>query len=141
MTRPWAARVLVLVAGVTMNFLLAFVIFTGLFWTGTSPIAVNPLSDKITNSFFIPSLDEAIYYGYVQYDGVEISSVSGSLAEKSGIGTGELIYSINGYHVVHPNQLIEATKQNQNLDLILYKDGGHRVVQITPQDGKIGVHV
>lgn len=141
MTRPWAARVLVLVAGVTMNFLLAFFIFTWLFWTGASPVTVNPLSDKITNSFFIPSLDEAIYYGYVQYDGVEISSLSGSIAEKAGIWTGEIVYSINWFHVVHPDQLIEATKQNQGLDLILYKDGGHRVVQITPQDGKIGVRV
>jgi membrane-associated protease RseP (regulator of RpoE activity) len=60
MTRPWAARVLVLIAGVTMNFLLAFVIFTGLFWIGTSPVTVNPLSDRVTNSFFIPSLPEAL---------------------------------------------------------------------------------
>lgn len=85
MTRPWAARVLVLVAGVTMNFILAFVIFTGLFLSGTAPIAVNPISSDATHSFFIPSFDEAVDMGYLTHDGVEISAISGSIAAVAGI--------------------------------------------------------
>lgn len=85
MTRPWAARVLVLVAGVTMNFILAFVIFTGLFLSGTAPIAVNPISSEATHSFFIPSFDEAVTMGYLTHDGVEISALTGSIAELAGI--------------------------------------------------------
>ncbi len=85
MTRPWAARVLVLVAGVTMNFILAFVIFTGLFLSGTAPIAVNPISNDATHSFFIPSFDEAVDMGYLTHDGVEISAISGSIAAVAGI--------------------------------------------------------
>ena len=65
-----------------MNFLLAFFIFTGLFWYGTTPVAINPISDEPTNSFFIPSLDEALYWGYVQHEGIEISALPGSLAEQ-----------------------------------------------------------
>jgi hypothetical protein len=43
-----------------MNFLLAWLIFTGLFFYGTHPVAVNPLADSPTNSFFLPSFDEAL---------------------------------------------------------------------------------
>ena len=60
MTRPWAARVLVLIAGVMMNFFLAIGIFTVLFSTGAKPIAINPLVNTPTKSFFLPSFEEAV---------------------------------------------------------------------------------
>ena len=37
------SRLLVLVAGVVMNFLLAWVLFTGIFLTGARPISFMPL--------------------------------------------------------------------------------------------------
>ena len=141
MTRPWAARVLVLVAGVTMNFVLAFLIFTGLFYVGTEPVAVNPLAQGPTNSFFLPSLDEAVGMGYARYDGVEISALSGSLAETAGIGQEDQVIAINGIYVYRPDEFMYAVKLGIPLDLILDKDGAKRVVQLTPQDGKIGVQV
>ena len=42
-SKPLLSRILVLVAWVSMNFVLAFCIFTGLFLYGTSPIAIIPI--------------------------------------------------------------------------------------------------
>lgn len=141
MTRPWWARMIVLVAWVTMNFILAFVIFFGLFSQGTSPIAVNPLSDEATHSFFLPSFNEAIAMGYVTYDWVKISALSGSIAETAGIRTDERVTSINGFHTYSPDQFILAVQQWAPLGLILEKDGQSRYVAVTPVDQKIGVQV
>ena len=63
-----------------MNFFLAFVILSVLFWQSSSPIAVNPLADSPTHSYFLPSFDEAVESGYISYSGVELEPLSGSLA-------------------------------------------------------------
>jgi RIP metalloprotease RseP len=42
MHKKWPSRVLVLSAGVIMNFVLAYLIFVGLFVTGVSPVTVLP---------------------------------------------------------------------------------------------------
>ena len=63
-----------------MNFLLAFVILSFLFWQSSPPIAVNPLADGPTHSYFLPSFDEAVESGYISYSGVELEPLSGSLA-------------------------------------------------------------
>jgi regulator of sigma E protease len=141
MTRPWAARVLVLVAGVTMNFFLAFVIFTGLFLSGTAPIAVNPISSDATHSFFIPSFDEAVDMGYLTHDGVEISAISGSIAAVAGIHTWEKVLQVNWSDSVSPEEFIKSVQKNLPLTLLLEHSGATRTLSITPVDGKIGVRV
>lgn len=83
MTKSLPARFLVLVAGVTMNFVLAWILFTGLFWYGIAPVSVMPFSDKTTNSLILPSFSEAQSMGYISYSGIVISPLTGSLAEKS----------------------------------------------------------
>ena len=42
MSKNWVARILVLVAGVVMNFLLAWMIFSALFMVGTKPLSPIP---------------------------------------------------------------------------------------------------
>lgn len=68
-----------------MNFLLAFFIFFGLFLSGVSPIAPNFLTEKDYQSYFLPSPDDALVSGFLQYDGLSLSSLTGSIAEKSGM--------------------------------------------------------
>lgn len=83
MTKKLPARLLVLVAGVMMNFLLAFVLFTGLFYYGIAPVSVMPLSDKATNSVILPSFSEAEAMGYISHSGIVLSPLTGSLAEQA----------------------------------------------------------
>lgn len=66
-SKKWYQRFFVLVAGVAMNFLLAWIIFSGLFFAGTSPVTVIPFESGKTHSFFLPSLEEAIDSGFVTH--------------------------------------------------------------------------
>ena len=58
--KPWWARSLVLIAGVTANFLLAIMIFTVAFSYGTTPIAPNFLTEKDYGSIFLPAPEIAL---------------------------------------------------------------------------------
>lgn len=85
MSKSLPKRLLVLVAGVVMNFLLAWVIFFGLFLSGTRPLSVLPMDVGATHSYFLPSLEEGITRGFAQHDGIMLTPLSGSIAEKAGI--------------------------------------------------------
>ena len=142
MSRPWIQRVIVLVAWVTMNFLLAWLIFTGLFFYGTHPVAVNPLADSPTNSFFLPSFDEALELWYIDYDGVEISSITGSIAESSGIWQSERVIRVNDVVVWVPDDFIKEIRSATGVvSLTLENNDIERVVSLTPVDSKIWVQV
>jgi regulator of sigma E protease len=102
---------------------------------------VNPLSDRVTNSFFIPSLPEALNSWYVHYDGIEISAISWSIAASTGIGDGEKVISIDGVTIASPQEFIALVSQNKPINLVLHNREVQRTVSITPVDGKIWVHV
>lgn len=142
MSRPWYQRVIVLIAGVTMNFILAWMIFVWLFIYWTNPIAVNPLADWPTNSFFLPSFDEALDTWYLRYDGVEITSVSGSLAEAGGIWDSERVVRVDGRDILSPDDFIDAVRSaTWAISIILSKDNVERWVVVTPVNSKIWVQV
>lgn len=141
MTRPWAARVLVLIAGVMMNFLLAIAIFTVLFYIGAKPIAINPLVNTPTKSFFLPSFEEAVDMWYIEHSGIEISSVSGSLAYMAGIGEWERVISMNHHNVSRVDDFIRTVQTSSSVDIRVEKNGIEREVHLIPDNGKIWVRV
>lgn len=75
-----------------MNFFLAFVIFTGLFLYGIAPMAIIPMEGN--HSLILPSAHESIESGYLTHSGLTVTSLSGSIAERAGVGSGEIIISI-----------------------------------------------
>lgn len=102
-----------------MNFLLAIVILFGFFLVGTEPIAPNFLVEKDYNSLLLPSPKKAIDTGYLVYSGIELSPLTGSVAEKSGIISGDIVVSVNGMKITHPQELIDAIKKNTTVALVL----------------------
>ena len=72
---------IVLAAGVTMNFILAFVVFTGLFLYGVTPMAIIPLEGY--GSQILPSAHEAMKSTYLTHNGLTVTSISGSIAEQA----------------------------------------------------------
>lgn len=66
MSKKLPARLLVLSAGVIMNIILAWAIFTGLFMSGVRPLAPIPLDIGTTNSYFLPSYKEALESGFIK---------------------------------------------------------------------------
>lgn len=139
--KPWWSRVLVLVAGVGMNFLLAIVILFGFFYLGTAPIAPNFLTEKDYHSRLLPSPDAAIKSGYISATGIELTPLSGSIAERSWIRPGDLLISVDARVLDHVEDLMWEIKKNQELHMTLYGTGGARVVSLTPQNGKIGSYI
>ena len=137
-TKPWASRVLVLVAGVTMNFFLAFVIFTWLFLYGTKPMAIIPI--EWSHSKLLPSDYEAIEKWYLVHNGILVESISGSIAQKAGIGSGELVTAINGVTPKLSQDIIKVIRENKEFDITLGWENP-RTLRITPKDGKIGMMI
>lgn len=107
-----------------------------------SPIAVNPLSTTPTGSFFLPSFDEAIAMGYVTHSGtVELTPMSGSIAEISGIKPGSIVLEANGVNPKAPEAFIKIVESSSAVDLILASSGSTEsyVVTVIPNaDHKIG---
>lgn len=124
-----------------MNFLLAIVILFGFFLIGTEPIAPNFLVDKDYNSFLLPSPKKAIETGYLVYSGIELSPLTGSVAEKSGIISGDVVVSMNGAKIDHPQELIDVIKKNTTIALTLSGTGGERNINLTPENGKVGMYI
>ncbi len=141
MTKNLFSRLLVLVAWVTMNFILAFIIFTGLFWVGTAPITIAPFWDSPTNSFFLPSFSEAEAIGYLSYSGIILSPLTGSIAQTAGIHDGDTLVSINGKTMKTSKEVVTEIWLGKSLHLTLDRSGVLVEIDVTPKDGKIGTYV
>lgn len=148
MSKKWHKRFLVLVAGVVMNFILAFVIFTGLFWSWTKPFSVLPIDLGRTNSYFLPSFSEAIESGYVYSDWVFVSPLTGSIAEQSGLQKSDIILAVNDKDISNSSDLITEIEKNQELKLSVLRANPNNPdkqenleIFVTPENWKIGSYV
>lgn len=103
---------MVILAGVVMNFLFAFVIFSGLFMVGVEPLGINTKFPTQTETKLIPSFDEAIRVGLVKTDGIILSPMTGSIAEKSGILAGDILLSIDGAAISEPEAMIAKVQKS-----------------------------
>ncbi len=141
MTKPWASRALVLVAGVTMNFLLAWFVFSFLFFSGAKPLAVVPMAEKPTHSFFLPSFSEALDAGYVTYSGVSLSPLTGSIAEKSGLKPHDILVSLDGKHVDSLDAIASILEKNTQVTLKVKRWSGEVNIALIPKDGKVWMYM
>lgn len=118
------ARVLVIVAGVVMNFLLAWL----LMWIGFT-VGMQPL---LGPDDVLPAVNS----GQIVLDeGVKIKSVDAdSLASIAGFKANDLIYAING-DKVDDNNLAAITK-NPSKTFALIRDGKPLTLQIPAVDPK-----
>ncbi|MBW7954531.1 site-2 protease family protein [Candidatus Gracilibacteria bacterium] len=112
-------QAIVMLAGIFMNFLLAFIIFTILFLIGVSPIGIN---DKIkTNSDLklIPSLEKAIEIGLIKNNsGVYLLPTKGSIAQKSGINNYDLVLKSGDISINNYEKLKEIIGKNKDKELV-----------------------
>jgi regulator of sigma E protease len=121
-TKKWYQRAIVLVAWVTMNFILAWVIFTWLFMYGMQPIMTSPFSDKPTWSLFIPSFTEAKELWFlVSNSGIILSPLQDSIAYKAWIRDGDILESINEQFLTNSKDVIEVHSAKSMISSLSYK--------------------
>ena len=110
-SKPWWAQAIVLVAGVTMNFILALVVLTAAFAMGTTgPTGEVRVADR----------------------GV----APGSPAEVAGFQPGDIVLSVDGRKVSNTRELIQYTRRNVEKEIALEvtRNGRPAAVLISPDD-------
>lgn len=123
------AKTKILLAGVTMNLIAAYVLLVGLCLTGLPPILPNQVS-----------VGQATVADPQQVMAVGIAK--GSPAAKAGIVQGDIIAKVDGREISTQQQLLDFTKQNagKQVSLDVERDGATRSmdVQLRGPDSKEG---
>ncbi len=131
----------VLIAGVVMNFLLAAVIFSFLFFLWVKPVGINSFIPTKLPSKLIPTIEYAISEGFIiQEKWVIIYPIEGSIAEASGIQSGDILFTVNGFEIKDIKDLQKRISQNALSEISLsFND---KNIQIIPDNnGKIGAYL
>ncbi len=139
--KKWWARSLVLIAWVTMNFILAIVIFFWFFIIGTSPIWPNLILDKDYGSLMLPSFDKSIETGYITHSGLMLSPLTGSIAERAWVLAWDQVIALDGQVIDDIDGFRAVLADNAEHTLIVSGTGWERPLVITPEGGKIGVRI
>lgn len=111
-------RVIILAAGVTMNIILAWVIFSAGYMMGL-PQATSELGPKAIVSEQMVAV---------------IDVLPGSPAESAGLKQGDLISKINGQAVATETdvQTIIGARGGQNTEIVISDNGTDKILNVTP---------
>lgn len=139
--KKWWARSVVLIAGVTFNFILAILIFTFSFFIGIAPIAPNFLTEKDYGSILLPTPETALRDGYMSYSGIVLTPLSGSIAERSWILPGDILLMADTVAIQSPEQFMQMIGQKESLSLLVQWTGSTRNITIKPQNKKVGMYI
>lgn len=86
---------IIILAWVFMNFLLAFIIFSILFFTWIKPLWINNKIPTNTKTLLIPTLDQALDLWFLkQNEWILLYPLEKSIAEKSGIQEWDILYEV-----------------------------------------------
>jgi len=119
--KPAWQQSIIILAWVIMNFLLASVIFTGLFFFWVKPIGINDTIPIQTELKLIPTLEQAIENEVIiKNKWVYLYPVEGSIAEESGIQQEDLLLRINNENFDSITDVQEVISQNAGKAVSLY---------------------
>ncbi|MDP2090236.1 MAG: M50 family metallopeptidase [Candidatus Gracilibacteria bacterium] len=162
MNKPAWQQAIIILAGVFMNFLLASLIFTILFFIGVKPIGINTKIETNLDLKLIPTYEQSIKSGLLSKEnGFVLSPLEGSISEKAGIKQGDIVKGIinNDGIIININEtekLIEIIGENANKELVfdILRNGENIKIPITPlvnnqsigtekngEKGKIGSYI
>ncbi|UFX82834.1 M50 family metallopeptidase [Candidatus Absconditicoccus praedator] len=124
-------KVLILVGGVAVNLLFAWLFFTAAFWKGIEPISIVPESMLSIDpeSYMMPTQDfldrQGLLSGDVQHGPIKVQQVlPDSIAEDVGIMSGTVITSISGQEVDTSNlQSVLRENIGKEIQIGFEKDG------------------
>lgn len=119
------AKSAVLLAWVIMNFILAIVIFSILFFIWVQPVWINTFIETTTPSKIIPSYEDALdQWILIEWDGILLFPIEWSLAESAGIMSWDILSKINGEPIsnIESAQNIIQSSANTAITLTIFTD-------------------
>ena len=120
--KPAWQQSIIILAGIFMNFVLAFFIFFILFLVWVKPIWINNHIKTSLDLKLIPTLEQAINKWILEKKpGIILSPVSWSLAEKSWIEKWDIILKINDEEINSSEIFMKKIKENKGKTIILTK--------------------
>jgi len=120
LTKPYYQQALVILAGVIMNFLTAWVIFSVLFMIGVQPIGINSVIKTDAKLRLIPTQEQAFEYGILEaHSGVYLTPLKWSIAEKSGIKANDLLLWINQKPIDGAEEVMKIIWESKEIVLTL----------------------
>lgn len=112
-------KTLILAAGVIMNFLLAVVIFSLLFFIWVKPIWVNSFIPVETSSKIIPTLEEARELWIIEKNPwLILYPTENSIAEEAWISQWDILLSVNGENISDISLLQKIILENSENTLV-----------------------
>ena len=131
----------ILLAGVTMNFLLAWIIFIGLFVVGSQPFGINTYFETSTHSKFLPTFEDAKNDGTLTTSGIVFYPLTGSVAYEAGLRDGDTLHTINGQKLDNPDDVTKIIQKSPEVKLEISRSWSLKDITIIPKDKKIGSYV
>ena len=120
--KPAWQQSIIILAGIFMNFVLAFFIFFILFLVWVKPIWINNHIKTSLDLKLIPTLEQAINNWILEKKPwIILSPVSWSLAEKSWIQKWDIILKINDEEINSSEIFMKKIKENKGKTIILTK--------------------
>ncbi|NDK08658.1 PDZ domain-containing protein [Candidatus Gracilibacteria bacterium] len=145
LNKPYWQQSIVILAGVFMNFVLAIIIFTILFTLGVKPVGINDKIDTNLDIMMFPTIEQSIEKGLLKINnGVLLSPLTGSLAEKSGIKMYDLLLKIDGNDAKNTDYVKNIISKSKNKELTLNIEREGKILDIKLKigtDGKIGAYL
>lgn len=143
--KPAWQQMIIILAWVFMNFVLAAVIFSFLFWFWVKPVGINTKIETNLDLKLIPTYQQALDSWVLnKSDGIKLFPVEGSIAQKAGLKEDDVVLKVNNTSIESITWLQEIITKNKDSLIILeiLRDNRSQVVSLTPsQEGKIGSYL
>ncbi len=117
--KPYWQQAIIILAWVFMNFLLASIIFSILFFIWVKPLWINTQIKTNLDLKLIPNYNQAIKsWILIKKEWLILNPIKWSIAQKSWIKNNDILLKINQIKVTTPQKMINIISSNKNKDLI-----------------------
>lgn len=139
--KPEWQQAIIMLAGIFMNFVLAFFIFFILFLIGVKPIWINTKIETTRQVKLIPTYSQALEIWLLEKKpGLILSPIANSLAEKSGITQDDIIITLDWKNISDTQSFMNTVSLSKNKEIILWSK--NKTFIITPSsEGKIWAYI
>lgn len=145
LNKPIWQQAIVILAWVTMNFILAIIVFSILFFVWVKPIWINSKIETNLDIKLIPTLEQAkSTWIFIKKEWIITSPLTWSIAQSSWIKENDIITWINGQKISNIKEFQKIIKDNSSKEIILeiQRDKNIKEIKITPnKDWKIWAYI